>query len=196
MATGNFLVDTTIGVVVFGSLYEGYRKGLVTNLLGLAGFTTVLLLCLAFGETLSQPLKSYVPLPTTYATLAAYIAISFVIALSALFLHRVFNNLLAKKIPPALDAIGGMFAGALRGTVFMVLCLVILLLMANPVINEQISNRSRIGSAFLKEVSKVSPTVKDIFTSPPSPMERKKVRKKKGDYEEVVDSFSGSQRGK
>ncbi len=189
MVVANFLVDATIGVIVFGSLYEGYRKGLVTNLLGLAGFTTVLLLCLAFGETLAKPLKPYVPLPTTYATLAAYIAISFVIAMSAFFLHAVFSNLLAKKLPPALDAIGGMFAGALRGTVFMVLCLVIIMLMANPTINDQISNRSRIASAFLKEVSKVSPTVNDIFTSHPSPLTKKDVTKKRGDYEEVVDSF-------
>jgi len=185
----NILVDTTIAVVLFGSLYEGYRKGLITTLLGLAGFTMVLLMCLAFGEILSKPLKPYIPLPTTYAILAAYIAICFVIALSAYFLHSVFSGLLAKKLPPSLDAIGGMFVGVLRGAAFMALTLLILMLIANPVINENISNESRIGGVFFKKVSEVSPTVSEILTSPPSPTKAKQVGKRRSDYEKALDSF-------
>ena len=188
----NILVDTTITVVVFGSLYEGYRRGLATTLLGLAGFTTVLLLSLAFGETLSEPFKPFIPLPTTYATLAAYIWICFAIAVLFYFVHTAFRNLLAKRVSPAVDAIGGMFAGAVRGGVFTALCLVILLLIASPGIHENITNESRIGSAFFKQVRKVSPTVNDVLASSPSARERKRVEKRKGDYEEVVESFRNS----
>jgi membrane protein required for colicin V production len=185
----NILVDTTIAVVLFGSAYEGYRRGVVNTLLGLVGFTTVLLLCLAFGEILSKPLKPYIPLPTTYATLAAYILICIVIALIAFFLHGFFSKMLSKKVPPALDAVGGMFAGGLRGVVFTALALLILMLIASPTINDNITNKSRIGSAFFQNVSKVSPTVNEILSSRPSLTEDKDVQKKKGDYELVVDSF-------
>jgi len=183
------LVDTTITVIVLGSLYEGYRRGLITTLLGVVGFATVLFLCLVFGEALSKPLKPYIPLPTTYATLAAYIAICFAIALVAYFLDRWLTNLLAKRLPPIVDAIGGMLAGALRGTLFTALCLVVLMLIANPEINDQISNQSRIGAAFFKEVSKVSPTISEVLASPTSAVKKKKVEKEKRGYEEVVESF-------
>jgi len=183
------LVDTMIAVVLFGSLYAGYRRGLVRALLGLAGFATVLLLCLTFGETLAKPLKPYVPLPVTYATLVAYIVICFVIALLAYFLHRVFDKLLAKRVPPTLDAIGGMFVGALRGAVFTALALLILVLIANPTIHENVTHKSWIGGAFFEKVSKVSPTLNEIYISPPSLLRERDVRKRKSDYEEAWDSF-------
>ncbi len=189
MAVTNILVDTTIIVIILGSLYEGYRRGLVTTLLGLVGFATVLLLCLAFGETLSKPLKPYIPLPVTYAALAAYIAICFAIALLAYLLHSLFSGLLKKKVPPGVDAVGGMLVGALRGAVFTALTLVILMLIANPTIHDNITIQSRIGATFFKEVSKVSPTVNEIFESPPSPLRTMRVEKKKSEYESVVDSF-------
>lgn len=183
------LVDSTIAVILFGSVYEGYRRGLVTSLLGLAGFTSVLLLCMFFGELLSKPLKPYIPLPSTYATLLAYVVICFAIALASYFLHGLCSRLLTKKLPPALDAIGGMFVGGLRGAVFTALCLLILMLIANPIINAKIGQESRIGGTFFKEVSKVSPTVNEILTSTPSPFTTGKVTKGKSDYEHAVDSF-------
>ncbi len=192
----NILVDTTIAVIVFGSLYEGYRRGLINTLLGLLGFTTVLLLCLAFGEVLSKPLKPYIPLPTTYATLAAYLIICIVIAVLAFFVHRYVSTLLTKKIPPAVDALGGMFAGALRGAAFTALVLLILMLIASPSIHNNISSGSRIGSTFFHKVSKVSPTVNDILTSPPTAGETKGVRHGKSDYEDALDSFGGSKKDK
>jgi uncharacterized membrane protein required for colicin V production len=183
------LVDSTLAVIIFGSLYEGYRRGLIASLLGLAGFTTVLLLCLSFGESLSKPLKPVVPLPTTYAMLASYIAICFAIALIAYFLNGFFTKLMPKKLPPAVDAVGGMFVGFLRGAVFTVLCLVILMLMANPMVNEKIVEDSRIGAAIFRKVGKVSPTVNEIFTEQPSPVANNRVLKQKSDYETALDSF-------
>jgi uncharacterized membrane protein required for colicin V production len=187
----NILVDTTIAMILFGSLYEGYRRGLITTLVGLAGFTTVLLLCLAFGEVLSRPFKPYIPLPVTYATLAAYILICFGIALASYFLHHVFHKLLTKKLPPSLDAIGGMLAGILRGAAFTALCLLILMLMANPAINDNISHQSRIGGAFFNKVSRISPTINDIFTAPPSPVANKGLQRERTAYEEAYDSVRG-----
>lgn len=192
----NILVDTTIAVVVFGSLYEGYRRGLINTLLGLLGFTTVLLLCLAFGEVLSKPFKTYIPLPTTYATLAAYIVICAVIAVLAFFLHRYVSTFLTKKFPPTVDAIGGMFAGALRGAVFMALALLILMLIASPSIHENISTESRIGSVFFNKVGKVSPTVREILSSPPSPTTKMEVDKGQSEYEAAVDSFKSPRKKK
>ena len=187
----NILLDATIGVVILGSLYAGYRRGLVSSLLGLAGFTTVLFLCLAFGERLSRPFEAYFPLPSTYATLAGYIWICFVITLLAYLLHRVFSKLLTKRLPPGVDAMGGMFVGALRGAVFTALCLVILLLMTSPAIHEHIRTRSRIGSAFFRQVRKVSPTVNEILGSPTSPVEEKRVKKEKGEYEKIFEPLPG-----
>jgi membrane protein required for colicin V production len=189
-------VDSTIAVIIFGSLYEGYRRGLMKSLLGLVGFGTVLLLCLSFGESLSRPLKPYVPLPMTYATLAAYILICFVIALVAYFLQGLFARLLTRRLPPALDGIGGMFVGALRGAVFTGLCLVILMLIANPILTEQITKRSHLGTAFFEKVGKVSPTVKDIYTAPSSPVTTKKVVKPEHDYEKALDSFEREDKAK
>jgi uncharacterized membrane protein required for colicin V production len=185
----NILVDTTIAVVVFGSLYEGYRRGLINTLLGLLGFAMMLLLCLTFGELLSRPLKPYIPLPFTYATLAAYIVICAVIAMLAYFLHGYVTTLLTKKLPPTVDAIGGMFAGALRGAVFTALALLILMLIASPSIHDIISTESRIGSVFFNKVSKVSPTVREILRSPPDPTTDMEVDKAKSEYEAAVDSF-------
>lgn len=189
------LVDSTIAVIVFGSLYEGYRRGLMKSLLGLVGFATVLLLCLFFGEVLSKPLKPYIPLPTTYATLASYILICFVIALVAYFLQGFFSKLVAKRLPPAIDGLGGMIVGALRGGVFTALCLIILMLIANPIINDQITNGSHLGPAFFEKIGKVSPTVKEIYTAP-SPVTKKGVIKSKHDYERIVDGFKANPPGK
>jgi len=183
------LVDSTIAVVIFGSLYEGYRRGLVTSLLGLAGFTTVLLLCIFFGELFSKPLKPYIPLPSTYAALVSYIGICFVISLAAYFLQGFFSKFLTKRVPPALDAIGGVLAGAMRGAVFMSLCLIVLVLIANPVINEKIGRDSRIGAAFFNQVRKVSPTVDEIFNGQVSPLSAKRVLKGRSQYEEALNSF-------
>jgi uncharacterized membrane protein required for colicin V production len=188
----SILVDTTITLIVFGSVYEGYRRGLVTNLLSLAGFGTVLLLCLTFGELLGKPLKPYIPFPETYSTLAAYIAICFVIALVAFLLHGVFSKLLTRRLPPAVDVIGGMFVGALRGAVFTALCLVILILIANPMINENIYHGSRIGATFFKEVSKVSPTVEEMLTSCSSPLKAKAVVREKSEHDLAVEAIQGS----
>jgi membrane protein required for colicin V production len=185
------LVDSTIALVVLASLYEGCRRGLIRSLLGLAGFATVLLLCLAFGEVLSEPLKPYVPLPTTYAVLASYMVICFVIALVSYFLQGFFSRFLTKRLPPALDGIGGMVVGALRGVVFTALCLIILMLIANPIINEQLTQKSHLGTTFFEKVGEVSPTVNEIYTSPTSPTDTKGVVKGKDDYEKALDSFKG-----
>jgi uncharacterized membrane protein required for colicin V production len=189
MAMTNLLVDSTIAVVILGSLYEGYKRGFLTSLFGLAGFTTVLLLCFTFGEALSRPLKPYIPLPTTYSTLAAYIAICFIISLVFYLLQMLLTKSLAKSLPPALDSIGGMFVGALRGAVFTALCLVILMLIANPVINEKISKESHVGATFFKKVSKVSPTVSEILTSSPHPTATKKAVRERSDHDRVIDEF-------
>ncbi len=187
------LVDTTIAVVILGSLYEGCRRGLVRSLLGLAGFATVLLLCLAFGELFSKPLKPYVPLPVTYATLASYILICFVIALVSYCLQGFFARFLSKRLPPAVDGIGGMVVGVLRGAVFTALCLIILMLIANPIINEQLTKNSHLGTAFFKKVGEISPTVNEIYTSPSSPLTTKGVVRDKDDYEKALDSFDSRQ---
>jgi uncharacterized membrane protein required for colicin V production len=194
MAMANILVDSTIAVIIFGSLYEGYRKGLMTNLLGLVGFATVLLLCFSFGELLSKPLKPIFPLPPTYATLAAYIVICFAIAIVFYFLQAGLGRFIMKKLPPAVDSIGGLFVGALRGAVFTALCMMILMLMANPVISRKIGHESHIGAAFFKEVSKVSPTVNEIVTSNPSPLTKNRVTKGPSEYEKVVNGFDGKKR--
>jgi len=183
------LVDTTIAVIILGSLYEGYRRGLMKSLLGLVGFATVLLLCLFFGEVLSKPLKPYIPLPITYATLASYILICFVIALVGYFLQGLFTKLQTRRLPPSIDGMGGMIVGAVRGGVFTGLCLIILMLIANPIINDQITKKSHLGPAFFEEVGKVSTTINEIYTSPPSPLTTKGVIKDKHDYEKVVDGF-------
>lgn len=189
MAMAEVLVDSTIAVVIFGSLYEGYRRGLMTSLLGLVGFASVLLLCIFFGELLSKPLKPLVPLPSTYSALVAYVGICFVISLVAYFVQGFFSKLLTKRVPPALDAIGGIVVGALRGGVFMALCLIVLVLIANPIINEKIGKDSRIGAAFFNEVRKVSPTVDEIFTAQMSPLSAKRVLKGESQYEEALSSF-------
>lgn len=188
------LVDSTIAVVILASLYEGCRRGLIRSLLGLAGFATVLFLCLAFGEALSEPLKPYLPLPTNYAVLASYILICFVIALVSYFLQGFFARFLTKRLPPALDGIGGMVVGAMRGVVFTALCLIILMLIANPIINEQLTQNSRLGTTFFKKVGEVSPTVNEIYTSPGSPVGTRGVVKGKDDYEKALDSFKGENR--
>ena len=185
------LVDSTIALVILGSLYEGCRRGLIRSLLGLAGFATVLLLCLAFGEALSKPIKPYVPLPTTYAILASYILICFVIALVSYFLQGLFGRFLSKRLPPALDGIGGMVVGAMRGAVFTALCLIILMLIANPIITEQLTENSHLGTAFFKKVGEISPTVNEICTSPSSPVSTRGVVKSKDEYEKALDSFNG-----
>ncbi len=172
------LLDILLLIVIGLSVFEGLKRGLIRQLIQLGGFIAAYIVAsrygAAFGQTLSDVLKfeeyaASLEVPylnvnevsNILSNALGYIILFFAVLLAAWLLSILLGAVTKMPVLGAMDRVGGLVVGLLRGALIVLVMVWILNLLPIPWIDGAVES-SKIAQVFLGVAPGIYQRLRDI----------------------------------
>ncbi len=144
-------VDILILILLFRISYIGFIRGLGSEIIPLAGIIVTLIISLHYYPQAGTLISNHTPLPKSCSDLICFITL----VLLTKYLFNVFDVIIIRKVISIqlaflLDKIGGLIFGVIRGTLFVSIVLIGLLLVPSDYIQKSVKIDSFMGRKFIE----------------------------------------------
>ncbi|MGQ9779354.1 MAG: CvpA family protein [Bacillota bacterium] len=119
-------------------IVTGYRRGLVSQLVGMAGIVLALVLAFSYFDRVGDLLTHFLPLDTQMAGILGFVLVVILVNLGLALLVRAWRAATKSSGLSLLDSIGGAFFGGLKALFILVFIVVILVSLPLPALRQRV----------------------------------------------------------
>lgn len=135
-------IDVVVLIVLIRTAYVGWRRGLASEVLGLAGTFIVFFLSLTYYDELAGILADRTPIPYSVAKFICLLFLLIILIIVIRIVCRYLEKVGKLVIMPVLDRYGGLAFGICRGLIIGSLFVLVLKVLPISYIRESIEERS------------------------------------------------------
>jgi len=148
----NFVDFILILIILFFAI-QGFRKGLIYELVSLAGLILGIYAAFQFSGQIENYLTEYLNVPEKYSTITAFILIFILVVIILHFIGKIIENIIDLIALGLLNKLAGSVFGIVKGIILLSLAFLIL----DHFDKELISKENKEESFFYKPIASVAP---------------------------------------
>jgi len=156
------IVDVVAVAVAAAVAVHGFFRRLSGEVAGLIGSVTALLMGLSLCRPLGAWLYEHTRLDEQPARAVAFLVTVIAALIVMVILRALLSKLMKLVFEPTTDRIGGIVAGFLRGTVYVILFFLLMNLWPHEYLNRVFGEESVIGTAVVEQIPFVRERIKDL----------------------------------